>query len=63
MFCQLFNEILQKITNVTQITKVGAHVKTSGWIKRYLAVFTNVISEYRGSVKNVTDKKLHMLFK
>ena len=36
--------------DITQITKVGAHVKTSGWGNRYLTVFNNVISEYRGTV-------------
>ena len=43
---------LQKITNadITHITKVGAHVKTSGWGNLYLTVFNNVISEYRESV-------------
>ena len=43
---------LQKITNadIPQITKVGAHVKTSGWGNRYRTVFNNVISEYRGTV-------------
>ena len=55
---------MQKITNadITQITKVGAHVKTSGWGNRYLTVFNNVISEYHGTVNNRTDKKLYMLF-
>jgi len=56
---------LQKITNVdiTQITKVGAHVKTSGWGNRYLTVFNNVISEYHGSVNKIElVKKMHMLF-
>jgi len=27
-----------------------AHVKTSGWGNRYLTVFNNIISEYRGRV-------------
>jgi len=51
-FVNYLMKTLQKITNadITQITKVGAHVKTSGWGNWYLTVFNNVISEYRGSV-------------
>jgi len=51
-FVNYVMKTLQKITNAdfTQITKVGAHVKTSGWGNRYLTVFNNVISEYRGTV-------------
>ena len=50
-FVNYVMKTLQKITNadITQITKVGAHVKTSGWGNRYLTVFNNVISEYRGT--------------
>ena len=54
-FVNYLKKTLQKITNAditqnSQITKVGAHVKTSGWGNRYLTVFNNVISEYHGSV-------------
>jgi len=50
-FVNYLMKTLQKITNdITQTTKVGAHVKTSGWGNRYLTVFNNVISEYGGSV-------------
>jgi len=64
-FVNYVMKTFKKIMNadITQITKVGAHVKTSGWGNRYLAVFNNVISEYRGRV-NRTEliKKLYMLF-
>jgi len=55
---------LQKILNAdfTQITKVGAHDKTSGWGNKYLSVFDNVISEYRGSVNKTELIKNCMLF-
>ena len=35
-FVNYLMKILQKITNadITQLTKVGAHVKTSGWGNR-----------------------------
>jgi len=51
-FVSYVMKTLQKITNadITQITKLGAHVKTSGWGNRYLTVFNNVISEYRRTV-------------
>jgi len=64
-FVNYVMKTFKKIMNadITQITKVGAHVKTSGWGNQYLAVFNNVISEYRGTV-NRTEliKKLYMLF-
>jgi len=59
-FVNYLMKTLQKITNadITQITEVGAHVKTSGWGNRYLTVFNNVISEYRVSVnKTELNKK------
>jgi len=58
-FVNYLMKILQKIMNadITQITKVGAHVKTSGWGNRYLTVFNNVISEYHGSVNKTELKK------
>jgi len=51
-FVNYLIKTLQKIRNadITQIAKVGAHVKTSGWGSRYLPVFDNVISQYRVSV-------------
>ena len=51
-FVNYLMKTLQKVTNadITQITKVGAHVKTSGWGNRFLTVFNNVISEYRVSL-------------
>ena len=51
-FVNYLMRTVQKKTNadITQITKVGAHVKTSGWGNRYLTVFNNVISEYCVSV-------------
>jgi len=63
-FVNYLMKTLQKITNadITQITKVGAHVKTSGWGKRYLTVFNNIISEYHGSVNKAELIKMHMLF-
>jgi len=64
-FVNYLMKTLQKILNadITQIAKVGAHVKTSWWGNRYLKLFNNVISEYRGSVnKTELIKKLHMLF-
>ena len=40
VFCQLFKKTLAEKTNanVTQATKVGAHVKTCGWGNQYLIV-------------------------
>jgi len=63
-FVNYLMKTLQKITNadITQITKVGALIKTSGWGNRYLTVFNNVISEYHGSVNKTELIKMHMLF-
>ena len=63
-FVNYLMKTLQKITNadITQITKVGAHVITSGWGNRYLTVVNNVISEYHGSVNKTELIKMHMLF-
>jgi len=64
-FVNYLMKTLQKIMNadITQITKVGAHVKTSGWGNRYLTVFNNVISEYHGSVnKTELIKNAYVIF-
>jgi len=62
-FVNYLVKTLQKITNavITQITKVGAHVKTNGWGNRYLTVFNNVISEYHGSVNKTELIKMHVI--